>query len=60
MRAMPATPQFNCRRTDWVAAKKRDLGTRRYLESMVCERFGFKGTPIWFKVRARNAEKKDG
>jgi GTP-binding protein len=28
------------------------------LENQIREAFGFKGTPIWFKVRARNAEKK--
>jgi GTP-binding protein len=28
------------------------------LENQIREAFGFKGTPIWFKVRARN-EKKD-
>jgi GTP-binding protein len=32
----------------------------RFLENQIREAFGFKGTPIWFKVRARNAEKKDG
>ncbi len=31
----------------------------RFLENQIREAFGFKGTPIWFKVRARNA-KKDG
>jgi GTP-binding protein len=31
----------------------------RFLENQIREAFGFKGTPIWFKVRARNAEKKD-
>lgn len=31
----------------------------RFLENQIRESFGFKGTPIWFKVRARNAEKKD-
>jgi GTP-binding protein len=30
----------------------------RFLENQIREAFGFKGTPIWFKVRARNAEKK--
>jgi GTP-binding protein len=30
----------------------------RFLENQIREAFGFKGTPIWFKVRARN-EKKD-
>ncbi len=28
----------------------------RFLENQIREAFGFKGTPIWFKVRARNAE----
>ncbi len=27
----------------------------RFLENQIREVFGFKGTPIWFKVRARNA-----
>ena len=31
----------------------------RFLENQIREAFGFKGTPIWFKVRARN-EKKEG
>ena len=31
----------------------------RFLENQIREVFGFKGTPIWFKVRARNAAKKD-
>jgi GTP-binding protein len=30
----------------------------RFLENQIREAFGFKGTPIWFKVRARNAENK--
>jgi GTP-binding protein len=30
----------------------------RFLENQIREAFGFKGTPIWFKVRARNAAKK--
>ena len=29
----------------------------RFLENQIREAFGFKGTPIWFKVRARNAKK---
>ena len=29
----------------------------RFLENQLREAFGFKGTPIWFKVKARNAEK---
>ncbi len=28
----------------------------RFLENQIREAFGFKGTPIWFKVRARGAE----
>jgi len=28
----------------------------RFLENQIREAFGFKGTPIWFKVRARNVE----
>ena len=31
----------------------------RFLENQIREAFGFKGTPIWFKVRSRNAAKKD-
>ncbi len=31
----------------------------RFLENQIRESFGFKGTPIWFKVRARNAAKSD-
>jgi GTP-binding protein len=31
----------------------------RFLENQIREEFGFEGTPIWFKVRARNAEKKE-
>jgi GTP-binding protein len=31
---------------------------QRFLENQIREAFGFEGTPIWFKVRARNAEKK--
>jgi len=29
----------------------------RFLENQIREAFGFKGTPIWFKVKARNAKK---
>ena len=29
----------------------------RFLENQIREAFGFEGTPIWFKVRARNAAK---
>ncbi len=31
----------------------------RFLENRIREAFDFKGTPIWFKVKARNAEKKE-
>ena len=31
----------------------------RFLENQIREAFGFEGTPIWFKVRARNTAKKD-
>jgi GTP-binding protein len=31
----------------------------RFLENQIREAFGFQGTPIWFKVKARNAEKDD-
>jgi GTP-binding protein len=31
----------------------------RFLENQIREAFGFKGSPIWFKVRARNADKKE-
>ncbi len=31
----------------------------RFLENQIREAFGFRGTPIWFKVRARNAAKKE-
>jgi GTP-binding protein len=31
----------------------------RFLENQIREAFGFEGTPIWFKVRARNAAKKE-
>jgi GTP-binding protein len=31
----------------------------RFLENQIRESFGFAGTPIWFKVKARNADKKD-
>jgi len=29
----------------------------RFLENQIREAFGFKGTPIWFKVKPRNAER---
>jgi GTP-binding protein len=31
----------------------------RFLANQIREAFGFKGTPIWFKVRARNAPARD-
>jgi GTP-binding protein len=31
----------------------------RFLENQIRESFGFKGSPIWFKVRARNKKKSD-
>jgi GTP-binding protein len=31
---------------------------QRFLENQIRQAFGFDGTPIWFKVRARNADKK--
>jgi len=31
----------------------------RFLENQIREAFGFEGTPIWFKVKARNAKKDD-
>jgi GTP-binding protein len=30
----------------------------RFLENQIREAFGFEGSPIWFKVKARNAVKK--
>jgi len=30
----------------------------RFLENQIRDSFGFQGTPIWFKVKARNADKK--
>jgi GTP-binding protein len=38
---------------------KMHFSFERFLENQIREAFGFKGTPIWFKVKARNAEKKD-
>jgi GTP-binding protein len=31
----------------------------RFLENQIREAFGFEGTPIWFKVKARNAGTRD-
>jgi GTP-binding protein len=31
----------------------------RFLENQIREAFGFKGTPIWFKVKARNEKSRD-
>ena len=38
---------------------KMHFSFERFLENQIRESFGFKGTPIWFKIRARN-EKKEG
>ena len=32
----------------------------RFLENQVRDTFGFRGTPVWFKVKARNAHKSEG
>ncbi len=32
---------------------------QRFLTNQIREAFGFEGSPIWFKVRARNAEEKE-
>jgi GTP-binding protein len=31
----------------------------RFLENQIRDAFGFEGTPVWFKVKARNAEDRD-
>jgi GTP-binding protein len=31
----------------------------RFLENQIRDAFGFTGSPIWFKVRARNAAKQN-
>ena len=31
----------------------------RFLQNQIRDSFGFKGAPIWFKVKARNAEKRE-
>ena len=31
----------------------------RFLENQIREAFGFQGTPVWFKVKARNADKSE-
>jgi GTP-binding protein len=31
---------------------------QRFLENQIRQAFGFEGTPIWFKIRSRNADKK--
>ena len=36
-------------------AIKLHFAFERFLENQIREAFGFKGTPIWFKVKARNA-----
>ena len=38
---------------------KLHFGFERFLENQVRENFGFVGTPIWFKVKARNKKKAD-
>ena len=38
---------------------KMHFAFERFLENQIREAFGFKGTPIWFKVKARNAEKQE-
>jgi len=38
---------------------KMHFSFERFLENQIREAFGFKGSPIWFKIRARNAEKKE-
>ena len=40
-------------------AVKLHFAFERFLENQIREAFGFKGTPIWFKVRARNAGIRD-
>jgi len=39
-------------------AVKLHFAFERFLENQIRAAFGFEGTPIWFKVRARNAENK--
>jgi GTP-binding protein len=39
-------------------AVKLHFAFERFLENKIREAFGFKGTPIWFKVRARSAAKR--
>jgi len=38
---------------------KMHFSFERFLENQIRETFGFKGTPIWFKIRARNAVNKE-
>jgi GTPase len=40
-------------------AVKLHFAFERFLENQIRDSFGFEGTPIWFKVRARNAGEKD-
>ena len=40
-------------------AVKLHFAFERFLENQVRDSFGFKGTPIWFKVKARNEKKED-
>jgi len=37
---------------------KMHFSFERFLENQIREEFGFKGTPIWFKIKARNEKKK--
>ena len=39
-------------------AVKLHFAFERFLENQIREAFGFKGTPVWFKVKARNAAEK--
>ncbi len=47
----------------FILFTNRDVGLhfsyQRFLTNQIREAFGFEGSPIWFKVRARNAEEKD-
>ncbi|HEY0759448.1 MAG TPA: GTP-binding protein, partial [Acidisarcina sp.] len=40
-------------------AIKLHFSFERFLENQIREHFGFEGTPIWFKVKARNEKTKD-
>ncbi len=41
-------------------AVKLHFAFERFLENQIRKTFGFEGTPIWFKVRARNAPRDQG